>query len=148
MRNLRITNIDTLSALFDRLITENIKLFFFKKENKRNSISHQKKVILEIKERISTLIKECVISGKYEYLSEERTFDENSIVEELEQLIFNDINIGESDRERLKQTQSTDPNLEKFVINEKRLRKANEGRSKNKNKIDKIFKGITEGTAK
>ena len=61
-------------------------------------------------------------------------------MEELEQLIFNDINIGESDRARLQQVQSEDPSLDKFIINEKRLRKANEGRAKNKNNIDKIFK--------
>ena len=28
-----ITNIDTLSALLDRMISENIKLYFFKKDN-------------------------------------------------------------------------------------------------------------------
>ena len=34
------------------------------------------------------------------------------------------------------------PNFDRLVINEKRLRKANEGRAKNKNKIDKAFKSI------
>tara|TARA_B100000029_G_C17022752_1_gene759220 strand:- start:124 stop:564 length:441 start_codon:yes stop_codon:yes gene_type:complete len=140
----RITNIDTLSALFDRLITENIKLYFFNKENKEENVKHQHKVIEEIKNRVTTLFKECISSGKYDYLSEERTFDENSVVEELEQLIFNDINIGESDRERLKQVQSDSPILDKMIVNEKRLRKANEGRAKNKNNIDKMFKKSIE----
>ena len=140
----RITNIDTLSAFFDRLITENIKLFFFKKENKQDNVQHQIKVISEIKERIYILIKECLLEQKYDYLSEERTFDEDSIVEELEQLIFNDINIGESDRARLEQVHSSEPSLEKFILNEKRLRKANEGRAKNKNNIDKIFKKMVD----
>ena len=99
-------------------------------------------MIAEIKERISDLLIECLTENGYEYLSEERTFDEDSIVEELEQLIFNDINIGESDRARLAEVQSSDPNLSKFIVNEKRLRKANEGRAKNKNKIDKIFKDM------
>tara|TARA_R110002126_G_scaffold272603_1_gene416779 strand:- start:16070 stop:16507 length:438 start_codon:yes stop_codon:yes gene_type:complete len=144
MTNQRITNIDTLSAFFDRLITENIKLFFFKKENKQDNVEHQMKVISEIKERIYILIKECLLEQKYEYLSEERTFDEDSIIEELEQLIFNDINIGESDRARLEQAHSKEPDLEKFIINEKRLRKANEGRAKNKNNIDKMFKKMVE----
>ena len=139
---MRITNIDTLSALLDRLITENIKLFFFNKERKVDNVKHQKIVIAEIKERISDLMIECLTENGYEYLSEERTFDEDSIVEELEQLIFNDINIGESDRARLAEVQSSDPNLSKFIVNEKRLRKANEGRAKNKNKIDKIFKDM------
>ena len=45
-----ITNIDTLSALLDRLISENIKLHFFKKDKIDENIKHQKKVIKEIKE--------------------------------------------------------------------------------------------------
>ena len=140
MSKQRITNIDTLSALFDRLVTENIKLFFFNKDGLEDRVNHQKKVIAEIKQRISILFSECLLENGYNYLSEKRTFNENSIVEALEQLIFNDINIGESDRARLAQVQSEDPNLEKFIVNEKRLRKANEGRAKNKNNIDRLFK--------
>ena len=144
MKKIRITNIDTLSALFDRLITENIKLFFFEKEGKIDNSNHQKTVIKEIKQRISELVEECVTQREYNYLSEERTFNIDSVVEELEELIFNDINIGESDRARLAEANSPDPNLRKFTVNEKRLRKANEGRSKSKNNIDKAFKKMVE----
>lgn len=142
---MRITNIDTLSALFDRLITENIKKYFFDKDGKAKELEHQIVVINKIKDKISELFKEVFESGKYEHLSEKRTFDENSILEELEELIFNDINIGESDRERLKQVNEDEPSIEKMIINEKRLRKANEGRARNKNSIDKKFKKIVEG---
>ena len=44
-----ITNIDTLSALLDRLISENIKLHFFRKENVTDNIEHQENLIEEIK---------------------------------------------------------------------------------------------------
>tara|TARA_Y100000034_G_scaffold127060_1_gene179263 strand:+ start:4353 stop:4754 length:402 start_codon:yes stop_codon:yes gene_type:complete len=126
----RITNIDTLSAYLDRLITERIKWFFFKKENKVDRVKHQEIVIGEIKNKISELFLECFDKGSYEYINEKRTFDEVKIIEELDELIINDINIGESDRER----------LEIAMINEKRLRKANEGRAKNKNNIDDMMK--------
>ena len=141
---MRVTNIDTLSAYFDRLITENIKLFFFKKDRQEDKVDHQKEVISDIKIKISMLMQECLNTGEYEYLSEKRTFNENSIVENLEELVFNDINIGESDRERLKQVQSDTPSLDKFIVNEKRLRKANEGRARNKNEIDNQFQKIIE----
>lgn len=137
-----ITNIDTLSALFDRLITENIKLYFFTKDNLTDKADHQKIVIQEIKTRISTLLIDTYEKKEYDYLSEKRTFNENAIVESLEQLIINDINIGESDRERLKQVQSDNPSIDKFIVNEKRLRKANEGRARNKNEIDEQYKSI------
>lgn len=137
-----ITNIDTLSALFDRLITENIKLYFFTKDNLFDKAEHQKLVIQEVKNRISTLLIDTYEKKEYDYLSEKRTFNENAIVESLEELIINDINIGESDRERLKQVQSDNPSIDKFIVNEKRLRKANEGRSRNKNEIDDQYKKL------
>lgn len=141
---MRITNIDTLSAYLDRLITENIKLYFFNKDGLTEKANHQVQVINEIKKKISELFLDSVNSGKYEYVQEFRTFNESAIVESLEELIINDINIGEADRARLEETTKENPNLDKMIVNEKRLRKANEGRSRNKNDIDKQFKQIIE----
>ena len=130
----RITNVDTLSALFDRLITERIKWYFFNKEDNFEKVEHQEIVISEIRDKISCLMEECFKEHGYNYIGEKRTFNEDEITDELEDLITNDINIGESDRERLKLA----------MMNEKRLRKANEGRAKSKNEIDKKFKKIVE----
>jgi hypothetical protein len=139
---MRLPNIDTLSNYFDRLITENIKLFFFRKEGDDQKVIHQELIINEIKKRISELIQESISTQSYEYLEERRTFNESAIIEELEELIQNDINIGESDRARLEETKKLVPNVERMIVNEKRLRKANEGRARNKNTIDKQFKGL------
>ena len=65
-----LTNIDTLSALLDRLISENIKLYFFKKDNIDENIKHQERLIYQIKERISDLLIEVYVSGGYRYISE------------------------------------------------------------------------------
>ena len=142
---MRITNIDTLSAYLDRLITENIKLYFFNKDNLTDKSNHQKIVIDEIKKKISELFLDTFKRNSYNYIEEHRTFNESSIVEELEELIQNDINIGEADRDRLEETNKETPNLERMIVNEKRLRKANEGRSRNKNNIDKQIKNIING---
>lgn len=141
---MRLTNIDTLSNYFDRLITENIKLFFFRKDGDVKKAEHQELVIAEIKVRISELIQESINLKSYNYLGERRTFNESAIIEELEELIQNDINIGEADRARLEETTKEQPNLERMIVNEKRLRKANEGRSRNKNAIDEQFKKLIE----
>ena len=137
---MRITNIDTLSAYLDRLITENIKLYFFKKDSLTEKVNHQLIIISEIKIKISELIREAVTNESYEYIEEYRTFNEGSIIEELEELIQNDINIGEADRARLEETIKDVPNVDRMIVNEKRLRKANEGRARNKNKIDNLLK--------
>ena len=135
-----ITNIDTLSALLDRLISENIKLHFFKKDGIDENIEHQEKVIYEIRERIKILLGEVFIWKKYNYISEKRTYKPDDIVETLEELIHNDIITGEGDRANLKEATSDNPSLEHFTRNHKLIRKANENRATAKNKLDKQFK--------
>lgn len=130
----RITNIDTLSALLDRLITENIKRFFFDKDGLTEKVEHQNIVISEIKERLVELFIEVYDNMEYDYISENRTFTASNIVENIEELITNDIHIGESDRARLRVA----------MMEEKRLRKSNEGRARNKNVIDEQFGKLTK----
>ena len=139
-----ITNIDTLSALLDRLISENIKLHFFRKENVIDNIEHQEKLIVEVKYRIINLLLDVYKEGEYNYISENRTYKEDDIVETLEELIHNDITTGEGDRANLKEATSDNPSLEHFTRNHKLIRKANENRAEAKNKLDKQFKGFIE----
>lgn len=128
----KISNIDTLSTFIDRLITEHIKLFFFQKDGDEIKISKQERIVLEINNKIRILLMESFEFG-YEYHEEVRTF-ENNIIDNINELITNDIHIGESDRQRLKVV----------MMEEKRLRKSNEGRSKNKNNIDYYFKKFVD----
>ena len=139
-----ITNIDTLSALLDRLISENIKLHFFKKDGIVENIEHQEKVILSIKERLFILFDDVYREGSYEYVSELRTYKPDDIVETLEELIHNDITTGEGDRANLKEATSDNPSLEHFTRNHKLIRKANENRAVSKNKLDEQFKGYVD----
>ncbi len=81
-----ITNIDTLSALLDRLISENIKLYFFRKDGIDDNIQHQEEVISKIKHRISQLLTDVYENKKYDYVSELRTYKPDDIVETLEEL--------------------------------------------------------------
>ena len=128
----RITNIDTLSALIDRLVTERIKHFFFKKDGDQKKADHQEIVIHEIKTKLIDLFQEVYINGRYEYLREQRTFNVDDMVKNIDELVTNDIHIGESDRSR----------LAILMMEEKRLRMSNEGRSMNKNKIDEQFDNL------
>ena len=139
-----ITNIDTLSALLDRLISENIKLHFFRKEGVVDNIEHQEKVIVEVKYRIINLLLDVYKEGEYNYISEKRTYKPDDIVETLEELIHNDITTGEGDRANLKEATSDNPSLEHFTRNHKLIRKANENRAEAKNKLDEQFKDFIE----
>ena len=139
-----ITNIDTLSALLDRLISENIKLYFFKKDHLMYNVKHQEEVISDIRKRLVLLFTDIFESKSYDYVSELRTYKPDDIVETLEELIHNDITTGEGDRANLKEATSDNPSREHFTRNHKLIRKANENRAEAKNKLDKQFKGFIE----
>ena len=139
-----ITNIDTLSALLDRLISENIKLYFFKKDSLMYNVKHQEEVISDIRKRLVLLFTDTFESKSYEYVSELRTYKPDDIVETLEELIHNDITTGEGDRANLKEATTDNPSLEHFTRNHKLIRKANENRAVSKNKLDEQFEGYIE----
>ena len=132
---MKISNVDTLSAYLDRLIVERIKWYFFKKDKNTELMLFQEDVVCEIKKKIADLLDE----PNYYFKQEKRTFAQEFLVN-LDELVSNNIHIGESDRARLNEVKSDHPNLDVLITQEKRLRTANEGRSKNKNEIDKLYK--------
>ena len=138
----RITNVDTLSALFDRLICENVKLYFFKKDNEVEREVHQEKVIQALKGKLSEVLKECFEEHDYNFLEEHRTFNIDGLTKELETLIHNDVEIGEADRQRLSAITNGKMDHSELAKGEARLRVANEGRAKGKNRIDQIAKKL------
>lgn len=117
-------------------------MFFFKKDNKVENAWHQERVIMELKMRISDLFQECLEDNEYEYLGEKRTFDENAIIESIEELIHSNIRIGEGDRTRLNEVLKEEPNLDIILVNERLTRKSNETRAKSKNRLDELFGGL------
>tara|TARA_R110000868_G_scaffold202172_2_gene449693 strand:- start:518 stop:952 length:435 start_codon:yes stop_codon:yes gene_type:complete len=137
-----VTNIDALSALIDRLIVEEIKYFFFSKEERIEEMEQQVVIIKEIRCKLSELFLQCVSEGEYEYLSERRTFNEEAIVETISQLVEANLNIGHGDRVRLSEVTKENPNINRILVNEKLTRKSNELRARCKNKIDDLFRKL------
>lgn len=129
---MKISNVDTLSALFDRLITERIKWYFFQKDGD----AERARVQLEIIAAIRTRIKDTLLERPYEFHAEQRTF---KLMDNLEALVVFDAEIGESDRARLAETHKDCPDASRFIEQEIRLRTANESRSKSKNFIDWLW---------
>jgi len=138
---MRITNIDNLSALLDRLTTERIKEYNFDKQGKDTEAAHQREVVIEIKIKLNELFREVFETNSYEYVSEKRTFDEVKLLDDVETLIVNDLDVGDAYYTKTE----GEPTLEKFMINEARLRKANESRGRMKNSIDEKFGNIING---
>lgn len=138
--NMKISNVDSLSALLDRLITERIKHYFFVKDGDEGRSLHQEYVISQLKIRISETFEECLNEHKYDVLQEKRTFSLNDITQEIDNLVESDINVGEYDRLALEGAKKNSSILMNAGI--VGFRTANENRSKSKNLIDTLFQKL------
>ena len=135
-----ITNVDTVSALIDRLICENIKLYFFDKDNKIELVKHQQEIIDEIKNKLSITLGQCLDIHDYLHIEERRTFDINDVIDEIEKLTDYNINIGEHDRMALNGAKSN--NVDDMKRGIFTFRYYNELRSRSKILIDQVFRKI------
>ena len=87
---------------------------------------------------MTDLFNEVYETKKYDYVGEKRTFDEQKLLDDVETLITNDLDVGDAYYTKT----DGEPTLEKFMVNEARLRKANESRGRMKNSIDQKFQTI------
>ena len=83
-----ISNIDSVSALLDRLITEKIKQYFFFIRKKNKEAIKQSLIIKKITSKLNETLKEIYVSKKYNFIDEIRTFDNNSDISKLSCNIF------------------------------------------------------------
>jgi hypothetical protein len=120
---MKITNINTLSALIDRLITEKIKQYFFLMEDDVTAANTQG----EIADAINKEIK------NYNFNSEQRTYKKkvSNLVDSISDLTIMNLNVGKADH-----------NLAGIINNLKLSRLSLEKRSKLKNNIDNLLKEI------
>ena len=134
-KKIYVSNLDSISAILDRLITEKIKQYFFflKKDNK--SISKKSLIIKKINEKLTKTLKEIYHSKKYDYMSESRTFGKQKKIDELvncmENLVIMHLNISKADNK-----------LNEIIKNIKLSRNSLEERSKIKNNIDMLIKKL------
>ena len=138
--NKKISNVDSLSALIDRLVAERIKLYFFEKDHNAIGVAHQNDVLLQLKVRIADCLQECLIEHDYDVLNERRTFSLNDITQEIVNLTHNDIMVGENDRLALHGLQTD--NVEEMKSGIVGFRTANEQRAKSKNLLDTLFQKL------
>ena len=88
--NVRVTNIDSFSALMDRLTTERIKRYnFLYKQNKKPEAAHQELVIEAVLVKIKELLIQILNEDGYVFVGEKRTFDESKLIEDVSQILKN-----------------------------------------------------------
>ena len=130
---MKITNINTLSALIDRLITERIKQYFFLKEGDVRSAKVQGEIAEVIVGEIKDTLLEAITTKEYNFVGEQRTYKNkvSNLVDSISDLTIMNLNVGHADS-----------NLATIVNNIKLSRLSLEKRSKLKNNIDNLLKEI------
>jgi len=87
------------------------------------------------------LFEEAFENHGYQHIGEKRTFDEAKLILDVEKLVTDDLGVGAAYYEK----NDGEPTLEKFMVNEAKLRVANESRGRQKNKIDDVFSRLING---
>jgi hypothetical protein len=131
--NMKITNINTLSALIDRLITEKIKQYFFLMEGDIRSANTQGEIADAVNKEIQITLFEAIKDKRYEFNSEQRTYKKkiSNLVDSISDLTIMNLNVGKADH-----------NLATIVNNLKLSRLSLEKRAKLKNNIDNLLKEV------
>jgi len=130
---MKITNINTLSALIDRLITEKIKQYFFLTEGDDRAAKTQGEIANAINKEIQITLFEAIKDKKYNFVTEQRTYKKkiSNLTDSISDLIVMNLNIGKADH-----------NLTNIINNLKLSRLSLEKRSNLKNNIDNLLKEI------
>ena len=130
---MKITNINTVSALIDRLITEKIKQYFFLVEGDNRAAETQGEIANAINKEIQITLFEAIKDKNYDFASEQRTYKKkiSNLTDNRSDLIVMNLNVGKADH-----------NLAGIINNLKLSRLSLEKRSKLKNNIDNLLKEI------
>ena len=77
MKKKYISNLNTVSALFDRLITEKIKQYFFYLSKEKKKFKAQTQLINSLHNELQKTFIQIIKSKEYKFNKEKRTFDKD-----------------------------------------------------------------------
>jgi len=140
---MRITNINTFSALFDRLVSERIKYNVFEMSNKTEEMKHQQEIINHINQEILKFFDELFKKERYDYLEELRS-TKVELLDSMEQVIRGDLEIVNAETRRKQYITDKQLDLMTTLKNDLWLRTACEYRVRGKNKLDRTIKKLIE----
>lgn len=135
---MRVCNLNSFSALLDRLIIENLKLFSFIEKNEEDKINTQIKIINQLKQELDIVYVE-IQENKYGSIKEERTYVRNQLFDNLFKLCLANATIAKYDALKVKEAGSDIINVEALREYINFVRGNLEERSVAKNNLDKII---------
>ena len=133
----RISNVNSFSAIIDRLIIENLKIIQFVDQDKLIEAEQQNEIISELKIELSLIYQE-VLQSKYHSIGEQRTYSSDNLFADLFRLCLNNYCIAKGDKLKIEESKKDVidvNNLKNYVMF---VRRNLEERSKSKNNLENI----------
>ena len=132
-----MSNVNSFSAILDRLIIENLKIIQFVDQNKLEEAGRQNVIIGELKIELDLIYQE-LLENRYASIEEQRTYTNDNLFSDLFRLCLNNYCIATGDKlkiEEIKKSVVDIDNLKKYILY---VRENLEERSRSKNNLEKI----------
>lgn len=132
----RISNVNSFSAIIDRLIIENLKIIQFVDQNKLKEAEQQNEIIFELKIELDLIYQEF-IENKYKSIGEQRTYTNDNLFSDLFRLCLNNYCIAKGDKLKIEESNKSIVNINNLKNYILAVRENLEERSKSKNNLEK-----------
>jgi hypothetical protein len=133
----RMSNVNSFSAIIDRLIIENLKIIQFVDQNKLEEAEQQNVIISELKTELNLIYQE-LLENRYKSIGEQRTYTNDNLFSDLFRLCLNNYCIAKGDKLKIEESNKSVvdiDNLKNYIL---AVRENLEERSKSKNNLENI----------
>ena len=133
----RMSNVNSFSAIIDRLIIENLKIIQFVDQNKLEEAEQQNVIISELKTELDLIYQE-LLEDRYISIGEQRTYTSKNLFSDIFRLCLNNYSIALGDKLKIEESKKDIVNIDTLKNYINSVRENLEERSKSKNSLENI----------
>jgi hypothetical protein len=133
----RMSNVNSFSAIIDRLIIENLKIIQFVDQNKLEEAEQQNLIISELKTELDLIYQE-LLENRYTSIGEQRTYTSQNLFSDIFRLCLNNYSIALGDKLKIEESKKDIVNINTLKNYINSVRENLEERSKSKNSLENI----------
>jgi hypothetical protein len=132
-----MSNVNSFSAIIDRLIIENLKIIQFIDQNKLEEAEQQNVIISELKTELDLIYQE-LLESRYTSIGEQRTYTNDNLFSDLFRLCLNNYCIAKGDNLKIEESKQDIVNVDMLKNYINAVRENLEERAKSKNSLENV----------
>ena len=133
----RMSNVNSFSAIIDRLVIENLKIIQFVDQNKLEEAEQQNVIISELKTELDLIYQE-LLENRYISIGEQRTYTSKNLFSDIFRLCLNNYSIALGDKLKIEESKKDIVNIDTLKNYINSVRENLEERSRSKNSLENI----------